>query len=68
MRPLEESWTLSLLVQDSASQDDLDSWTEDEDEEIDTTAEQLQRGRDIQGIPWDRLQFTREHYRETRCA
>lgn len=32
----------------------------------DTTAAQARRGKDIQGIPWDRLQFTREKYRETR--
>jgi hypothetical protein len=32
----------------------------------DTTTAQASRGKDIQGIPWDRLQFTREKYRETR--
>lgn len=32
----------------------------------DTTAAQARRGKDIQGIPWDRLQFTREKNRETR--
>lgn len=32
----------------------------------DTTAVQARQGKDIQGIPWDRLQFTREKYRETR--
>lgn len=32
----------------------------------DTTAAQARRGKDIQGIPWDRLQFTREKYRESR--
>ena len=34
----------------------------------DTTAAQASRGRDIQGIPWDRLQFTRERYREKRVS
>jgi hypothetical protein len=34
----------------------------------DTTAAQAVAGRDIQGIPWDRLQFTREQYREKRVA
>ena len=34
----------------------------------DTTSAQASRGRDIQGIPWDRLQFTRERYREKRVA
>lgn len=32
----------------------------------DTAAAQARTGRDIQGIPWDRLQFTREQYREKR--
>lgn len=32
----------------------------------DTTAAQARRGKDIQGIPWDGLLFTREQYRETR--
>jgi hypothetical protein len=32
----------------------------------DTTASQARHGKDIQGIPWDQLQFSREKYRETR--
>jgi len=32
----------------------------------DTTAAQYEAGRDIQGIPWEGLLFTRERYRETR--
>lgn len=32
----------------------------------DTTAAEARLGKDIQGIPWERLQFTREKYRETR--
>ncbi|KAF6176442.1 hypothetical protein GIB67_010079 [Kingdonia uniflora] len=32
----------------------------------DTSAEQARRGKDIQGIPWDRLNTTREKYRRTR--
>eukprot|EP00249_Psilotum_nudum_P010526 c22589_g1_i1 orf=1252-2607(+) len=32
----------------------------------DTTAAQARRGKDIQGIPWERLQFTRDKYRATR--
>jgi hypothetical protein len=45
------------------------SWemfTDDETDELDTTAEQLAHGKDIQGIPWQELQFTRAHYRVTR--
>lgn len=32
----------------------------------DTTASQAKRGKDIQGIPWERLSITREKYRQTR--
>lgn len=32
----------------------------------DTTAAQARKGRDIQGIPWERLNITREKYRQTR--
>ena len=32
----------------------------------DTTAAQARAGKDIQGIPWDRLSITRETYRQTR--
>eukprot|EP00245_Coleochaete_scutata_P000350 TRINITY_DN1043_c0_g1_i1.p1 TRINITY_DN1043_c0_g1~~TRINITY_DN1043_c0_g1_i1.p1 ORF type:complete len:481 (+),score=80.33 TRINITY_DN1043_c0_g1_i1:88-1443(+) len=32
----------------------------------DTNSAQAQRGKDIQGIPWARFQFTRENYRKTR--
>ncbi|XP_021775272.1 uncharacterized WD repeat-containing protein C2A9.03-like isoform X1 [Chenopodium quinoa] len=31
-----------------------------------TTALEARNGKDIQGIPWDRLNFTRDRYRETR--
>lgn len=34
----------------------------------DTTAAQVVRGKDPQGIPWGRLQFTREQYRQQRLA
>ena len=34
----------------------------------DTSAAQARAGRDVQGIPWDRLQFTREKYRAKRVA
>ena len=32
----------------------------------DTTATEARVGKDIQGIPWDRLSITREKYRQTR--
>ncbi|GLJ08521.1 hypothetical protein SUGI_0090400 [Cryptomeria japonica] len=49
---------------------DVDSDSDNDYEAItrpkDTNAADARRGRDIQGIPWDRLNFTREKYRETR--
>lgn len=32
----------------------------------DTSSAQARRGKDIQGIPWERLSITREKYRQTR--
>lgn len=32
----------------------------------DTSALEARNGKDIQGIPWERLNFTRDKYRETR--
>ncbi|KAM6543939.1 hypothetical protein CsatB_008386 [Cannabis sativa] len=32
----------------------------------DTSAKEARNGKDIQGIPWERLNFTRDKYRETR--
>lgn len=34
----------------------------------DTSAMEARNGKDIQGIPWERLQFTRDTYRQTRLA
>ncbi|KAF7108102.1 hypothetical protein CFC21_108636 [Triticum aestivum] len=51
------------------ARDDSDE-EDDEDAEAnkasDTSSEEARRGKDIQGIPWDRLELTREGYRETR--
>ena len=38
-------------------------FSEDDDDELDTTAPQHAAGKDVQGIPWDRLHFSREQYR-----
>ncbi|KAL3504712.1 hypothetical protein ACH5RR_034553 [Cinchona calisaya] len=49
---------------------DLDSDFEDEFElsksKNDTSAVEARNGKDIQGIPWERMNFTRDKYRETR--
>ncbi|KAD5507631.1 hypothetical protein E3N88_15334 [Mikania micrantha] len=45
--------------EDIGSDSDSNRWQ-------DTTAAQARRGKDIQGIPWERLGITREKYRQTR--
>nr|AHG30905.1 putative WD-repeat protein [Narcissus tazetta] len=44
--------------------------TDDDDQSpgnvSDTSSVQARKGKDIQGIPWDRLNITREKYRQTR--
>ncbi|KAH0859703.1 hypothetical protein HID58_087964 [Brassica napus] len=42
--------------------EDFDQWTKAED----TSAAQARDGKDIQGIPWERLSVTRQKYRKTR--
>ncbi|GMP46060.1 hypothetical protein CsSME_00014359 [Camellia sinensis var. sinensis] len=48
----------------------LDSDFEDDIElskaKTDTSALEARNGKDIQGIPWERFNFTRDKYRETR--
>ncbi|XVF39492.1 hypothetical protein PTKIN_Ptkin01aG0038800 [Pterospermum kingtungense] len=49
---------------------DFDSDFEDDFEsnkpKTDTSAMEARNGKDIQGIPWERLNFTRDRYREAR--
>lgn len=35
-------------------------------QKTDTSALEARNGKDIQGIPWERMNFTRDKYRETR--
>ncbi|KAF2291525.1 hypothetical protein P3X46_028682 [Hevea brasiliensis] len=53
-----------------ADLDSIDSDFEDDPEsskpKTDTSALEARNGKDIQGIPWERLNFTRDNYRETR--
>ncbi|XVF64753.1 hypothetical protein PTKIN_Ptkin09bG0192200 [Pterospermum kingtungense] len=55
---------------DAAEFDSFDSDFEDDFEstkpKTDTSAVEARNGKDIQGIPWERLNFTRDKYRETR--
>ncbi|KAL6296971.1 hypothetical protein ACE6H2_005113 [Prunus campanulata] len=48
---------------DSDFEDDFD---EQSKVKTDTSAMEARNGKDIQGIPWERLNFTRDKYRETR--
>ncbi|WVZ10813.1 hypothetical protein V8G54_015343 [Vigna mungo] len=52
---------------DSESESDEDDEYESmENRMTDTTAAEARKGKDIQGIPWDRLSISREKYRQTR--
>ncbi|CAI9291643.1 unnamed protein product [Lactuca saligna] len=57
-------------LQKSRAEDSMDSDFEDDFDQnkskTDTSAEEARNGKDIQGIPWERLNFTRDKYRETR--
>jgi hypothetical protein len=46
--------------------DDGDAGVDDYDMVTDTSSSQARGGKDIQGIPWERLNITRENYRLTR--
>lgn len=41
-------------------------WRVQSNPTTDTSALEARNGKDIQGIPWERLNFTRDKYRETR--
>uniref|UniRef100_A0A2N9J8X7 Uncharacterized protein n=1 Tax=Fagus sylvatica TaxID=28930 RepID=A0A2N9J8X7_FAGSY len=48
------------------SESDVEEYEPSNNKLADTTAAQARSGKDIQGIPWDRLSITREKYRQTR--
>ncbi|XP_027094105.1 uncharacterized WD repeat-containing protein C2A9.03-like isoform X1 [Coffea arabica] len=64
--PFEDVTVSSADVDD----DNLDSDFEEDFElskpKTDTSAVEARNGKDIQGIPWERMNFTRDKYRETR--
>ncbi|VAI60271.1 unnamed protein product [Triticum turgidum subsp. durum] len=51
-------------LRDSDSEDD--EYAHSNDKIPDTSAADARKGKDIQGIPWERLAITRENYRQTR--
>ncbi|KAK4343947.1 hypothetical protein RND71_037041 [Anisodus tanguticus] len=48
------------------SDSDVDEYDYMNNKMQDTSAAEARRGKDIQGIPWERLSITRENYRQTR--
>ncbi|XP_076915494.1 uncharacterized protein LOC143574863 [Bidens hawaiensis] len=58
------------MAEDGYRSDFVDDVNEEENENqnlvTDTTSAQARRGKDIQGIPWNRLNVTREQHRRAR--
>ncbi|KAJ4851349.1 hypothetical protein Tsubulata_024777 [Turnera subulata] len=53
-------------ARDAGSDSDVDEYDYMSNKIADTSAADARSGKDIQGIPWDRLSITREKYRQTR--
>ncbi|KAK6940136.1 WD40 repeat [Dillenia turbinata] len=51
---------------DSDFEDDFDMVHIHRKPKTDTSAVDVRNGKDIQGIPWERLNYTRDRYRQTR--
>ncbi|XP_074310827.1 putative WD repeat-containing protein C2A9.03 [Silene latifolia] len=66
MEDIDDDMQEDFRDRDGGSDSDNDEYDFMDDRRADTTAMQARRGRDIQGIPWERLSVTREKYRETR--
>nr|QQP23434.1 transducin/WD40 repeat-like superfamily protein [Sedum alfredii] len=69
----EEGDDLDEEMEEDPHIEDIDGSDSEEDENDyannklrDTTAAQARMGRDIQGIPWEKLSISREKYRQTR--
>ncbi|CAI9773195.1 unnamed protein product [Fraxinus pennsylvanica] len=63
----EDMYFAGRMMGDSESDEDDEDEYENLDNKItDTCASEARRGKDIQGIPWDRLSISREKYRQTR--
>ncbi|XP_058761509.1 uncharacterized WD repeat-containing protein C2A9.03-like isoform X2 [Vicia villosa] len=54
--------TSDAATPDSDSEDEFDT----SNAKTDTSALEARNGKDIQGIPWEMLNYTRDEYRETR--
>ncbi|XP_038716134.1 uncharacterized WD repeat-containing protein C2A9.03-like isoform X1 [Tripterygium wilfordii] len=54
------------IQRDSGFDSDFEDDFEQSKQKSDTSALEARNGKDIQGIPWERLNFSRDKYRETR--
>ncbi|GAU24554.1 hypothetical protein TSUD_148950 [Trifolium subterraneum] len=61
------SYNVPHRISDSDSHDsDFEDDFETSNVKTDTSALEARNGKDIQGIPWERLNYSRDEYRETR--
>ena len=51
---------------DPLDDSDLDESFQTSNSKTDTSASEARKGKDIQGIPWEKLNYSRQKYRETR--
>uniref|UniRef100_A0A161XRW1 Uncharacterized protein n=1 Tax=Daucus carota subsp. sativus TaxID=79200 RepID=A0A161XRW1_DAUCS len=67
MEDVDDDMDDELRGRDNGGSDsDVDEYDAMNNKMADTTASQAKKGKDIQGIPWERLSITREKYRQTR--
>uniref|UniRef100_A0A2P2LD51 WD-40 repeat family protein n=3 Tax=Rhizophora mucronata TaxID=61149 RepID=A0A2P2LD51_RHIMU len=66
MKNVDDEMDEELHNKEMGSDSDVDEYDHMNNKVTDTSAAQARRGKDIQGIPWDRLSITREKYRQTR--
>ncbi|XP_073028597.1 uncharacterized WD repeat-containing protein C2A9.03-like isoform X2 [Primulina eburnea] len=63
----EDMYFAGRLIGDSESEEEEEDEYDNLDNKItDTSAAEARKGKDIQGIPWERLSISREKYRQTR--
>ncbi|XP_073311850.1 uncharacterized WD repeat-containing protein C2A9.03-like isoform X2 [Primulina huaijiensis] len=63
----EDMYFAGRLMGDSESEEEEEDEYDNLDNKItDTSAAEARKGKDIQGIPWERLSISREKYRQTR--
>ncbi|CAI9283433.1 unnamed protein product [Lactuca saligna] len=66
MEDVDDNMEEEFHGRDVGSDSDVDEYDYMNNKLADTCAAQARRGKDIQGIPWERLSITRDKYRQTR--